>query len=130
MECLKGKISSVSVLLAISLSIGIQASGAEKQRIFEGTYDAVWNACVRAANQEFTLEHSEKESGVLSFRTGASLASWGFRVGVTVTQVDDKTVKVVLNPQKVTFQFAWGAGDRIVAKYFRAVHRNLFDKEK
>lgn len=130
MGCLKERFSPLAILLILSLSVAVQASGAQKERTFDGTYDTVWNACVRAANQEFTLEHSEKESGVLSFRTGASLTSWGFRVGITVTEIDENRVRIAVNPQKTTFQFAWGAGDRITNKYFAAIYRVLSAGER
>jgi len=120
----------IALFVFLATSTAVVALGGEKERVFDGTYDAVWDACVRAANQEFTLEHSEKQSGVLSFRTGASLTSWGFRVGVIVTEIDENRIRVTLNPQKTQFQFAWGAGGRIADKYFKAVRMNLFSAKQ
>ena len=97
----------------------------DRERMYDAPFDKVWSACVVAANEKFTLEHSEKASGVLSFKTGVSAASYGFTVGVTVIQVNENKTKVVLNPQKKQLQVAWGAGGRIGKKFFDAVDQSL-----
>ncbi|HWX39596.1 MAG TPA: hypothetical protein VN345_00475 [Blastocatellia bacterium] len=96
-----------------------------KERVYNAGFDVVWPACVRAANENFVLEHTEKESGVLSFHTGMSLTSNGFFVGVSVIKLDETHTKVVLNPQKKRQLVAWGAGGRIADKYFKGVEKNL-----
>jgi hypothetical protein len=85
----------------------------------------VWDACVQAANSQFTLEHSEKASHALSFKSGTSATSWGFDVGVSLVKISDKKTRVILNPQKRRLQLAWGAGGRIADKYFDAVQKSL-----
>ena len=100
----------------------------DRERIYTEDFDRVWTACVQAANENFAIEHSEKESGILNFHSGKSLTSNGFRVGVTVIKMEDERIKVVINPQKKDQLFAWGAGGRIADKYFKAVDKLLKDR--
>jgi len=102
-----------------------QEKAKSKERVYNADFEKVWTACVQAANENFVMEHSEKESGILNFHSGTSLTSNGFRVGVTVIKLDDGRTKVVLNPQKKGQLFAWGAGGRIADKYFKAVNSKL-----
>jgi hypothetical protein len=68
------------VILGLFLLTG-QLFGADKgkEQVFQHSKEDVWNACVKAASQQFTLDYSDKESGVLSFSSGISLTSNGFK---------------------------------------------------
>jgi hypothetical protein len=92
----------------------------DKERIYHRSYDEVWSACVKAANEHFSVAHSDKESGVLEFHTGISFTSSGFRVGVTLA-IESEGVRVKLNTQKKRQLWAFGAGGRIAKKFWRAV---------
>lgn len=53
----------------------------DKERIFDAPYDKVWDACIASASENFIIDHSEKDSGILSFHSGISFTSAGFSVG-------------------------------------------------
>lgn len=97
----------------------------DKVRVYDAPFDKVWTACVASANENFVIEHSDKDSGILNFHSGTSLTSNGFRVGVVVMKTDDEKVRVQLNTQKKKQLFAWGAGGRISDKFFKGVERFL-----
>src|ERR1700722_2957215 len=107
-------ISFLVLMLATGLSVRSSAKddNSARERAYDIPFDKVWAACVQAANEKFTLLHSEKASGVLTFEDGKA-ASYGthgielagISVGVTVTTVNDNKTKVVLNPQKKRLQF-------------------------
>jgi hypothetical protein len=104
----------------------VEAEAADKEHTFKADVDAVWNACLKVANSEFTLQASDKENHLFSFRSGVSLTSWGFTIGGTVKPGSDNSTTVVLHPQKAGQQvFAWGAGGRIADKFFKAVETEL-----
>jgi hypothetical protein len=113
-----------AVVLMLVLAGSLFAAN-DKEQVYNAPFDKVWAATVKAANEKFTLIHSEKESGVLSFETGTSTTSYGFTVGVSVTKLADDKTKVTVNAQKKRAQVAWGAGDRIAKKFFDAVEENL-----
>jgi hypothetical protein len=123
------RISSALLILLLGVSAAIAAGKKEKEddktRIFNADYDKVWEAAVASANENFVIEHSEKESGILNFHSGISLTGNGFRCGVLITKLEDGRVRVQLNTQKKAQIFAWGAGGRIAEKFFKGMTRYL-----
>jgi hypothetical protein len=97
-----------------------------RERVYDAPFEKVWNACVQSASEKYVITHSEKASGVLSFKQGMSWAtnSYGMDVGVTVIAVGDTQTKVILNPQKQKSQLSW-AGSDITKKFFDAVDKKL-----
>jgi hypothetical protein len=117
----------VILLLAVSAAVGDGKKEKEddKTKVFDAPYDKVWDAAIASANENFVIEHSEKESGILNFHSGMSMASNGFRCGVVITKMDDGKVRVQLNTQKKAQIFAWGAGGRISDKFFKGMQKYL-----
>lgn len=97
----------------------------DKARTFDAPIEKVWEAVVASANENFVIEHSDKDSGILNFHSGISMTSNGFRCGVVVKKNDDGKVRVQLNTQKKAQLFAWGAGGRIADKFFKGVENYL-----
>lgn len=95
-----------------------------RTKVFTEPYDKVWAACIASASQNFILDHSDKESSVITFHSGISFTSAGFAVSVTVTKVADDKIEVRLNPQAKGIG-NWGAGGRIAKKYFKGVETAL-----
>ena len=93
----------------------------DKEHIYTASYDAVWAACVASAKENFAVETADKENGLLTFQTGISATSNGFRVGVALVKLDDGRIKVKANTQKKMQLVAWGAGGRIAEKFFKSV---------
>ena len=71
--------------------------------------------------ENFAVETADKENGLLTFQTGISMTSNGFRVGVSLVKLDDGRIKVKTNTQKKMQLVAWGAGGRIAEKFFKSV---------
>jgi hypothetical protein len=118
----KMQLIPIVILLLSSIAFGADKG---KEQVFPFPQQAVWQACIKAASQEFTLDYSDKESGILSFSTGISLTSNGFKNSVALKELPSGGVKVTLNTQKKGQVFAWGAGGRIAEKYFKAVEKIL-----
>jgi hypothetical protein len=108
------------------VSVGTAQDNKNRERVYDAPFEKVWNACVQAASEKYVITHSEKASGVLSFKQGMSWKtnSYGMDVGVTVIAVSDTQTKVMLNPQKQKSQLSW-AGSDITKKYFEALDKNL-----
>ncbi len=125
---MKRSICGLVVLLVLSsVAGGKDKEKDDKTRTYNAPYEKVWDAVVASANENFVIEHSEKESGILNFHSGISMSSNGFRCGVVVKKRDDGKVRVQLNTQKKAQLFAWGAGGRIADKFFKGV--DLYLKE-
>lgn len=98
----------------------------DRERVYDAPFDKVWTACVRAANEKYTITFSNKADGVISFEQGMSWKtnSWGMKVGVTVVALGETQTKVTINPQKKQSQASWAGGD-ISRKFFAAVENAL-----
>lgn len=114
---------AVALLLFSSL---VASAASDRDRTFDAPYDKVWIACVQAASQKYTIIHTDKESGILSFTQGKSFTtnSNGMNVGVTVIKVNDNQTEVIINPQKKEFQISW-AGGTITKTFFKLVEEKL-----
>ena len=118
-----------ALLLAVLLcSVAANAAKTDKdhERVYQAPFNTVWNACVQAANEKYTITYSEKASGALSFKQGMSWKtnSYGMNVGVTVVSVSDSQTKVMINPQKQKSQLSW-AGKSIEKNFFGTVDKIL-----
>jgi len=110
-------------LLFLAFSVFANDDKDDKSRTFEESYERIWAACVASANENFVIEHTDKDSGILTFHTGKSFTSGGFQVGVTIKTAENKT-NVQLNTQAKALG-NWGAGGRIAKKFFKGVERYL-----
>jgi hypothetical protein len=116
---------ATAIMLCI-VTVGTAQDNKNRERVYDAPFEKVWSACVQAASEKYVITHSEKASGVLSFKQGMSWKtnSYGMDVGVTVVAVSDTQTKVTLNPQKQKSQLSW-AGSDITKKFFEAVDKNL-----
>jgi hypothetical protein len=115
----------MAIILCIVM-VGTAQDNKNRERVYDAPFEKVWSACIQAASEKYVITHSEKASGVLSFKQGMSWKtnSYGMDVGVTVVAVSDTQTKVTLNPQKQKSQLSW-AGSDITKKFFEAVDKNL-----
>jgi hypothetical protein len=116
------KLLVVGGLLCSSMVFGAN----NNEHTYNAPFDKVWTACVQAASEKFVVTHSEKESGILSFKQGASLMSnsYGTDVGVSVIKISDTQTEVIVHPQKEKFQLASNLG-HISKVYFKALDEKL-----
>ncbi len=116
---------AMAIILCIVM-VGTAQDNKNRERVYDAPFEKVWSACIQAASEKYVITHSEKASGVLSFKQGMSWKtnSYGMDVGVTVVAVSDTQTKVTLNPQKQKSQLSW-AGSDITKKFFEAVDKNL-----
>jgi hypothetical protein len=98
----------------------------DKERIYNVTFEEMGKVCMKAASEENVVEFSDRETGILTYKSGMSMASWGFRISVSLTKVEDNRTRVKLTTQKTRGQLvAWGAGGRTVNKFFDGVDKLL-----
>lgn len=127
------KLTALWLLLLLAASAAAQQKAgvlyekkSDKERIYAVTYDAAWSAAVGAAKEKFQVEMTNKEDGILSFQTGAGMASHGFNVSANLSKLNDGRVRVKLSFQKKKVQlYSWGAGDRIAKQFFEEMDKQL-----
>lgn len=102
----------------------------DKERVYKVPYDKMFAACMKAAAEENVIEFQDKETGVITFKTGTSMASWGFKISVSLTKLEDNRTRIKLTTQKTRGQLvAWGAGGRTAEKYFKGLDKQLTAKD-
>jgi hypothetical protein len=100
----------------------------DKERIYNLPLDKLWAAALKTAAEDNVVEFTDKETGIFTYKSGVSAASWGFKISVSLTKIDDTKTRIKLTTQKTRGQLvAWGAGGRTVEKYFKALDKMLAD---
>jgi hypothetical protein len=98
----------------------------DKERVYNLPFEKLWAAALKTAGENNVIEFADKEAGIFTYKSGMSAASWGFKVSVSLTKLDDSKTRIKLTTQKTRGQiFAWGAGGRTVEKYFNALDKVL-----
>lgn len=117
---------SVLLGLLVCLSVVPTFAAPSRQQIYDAPYDKVWIACVQAANENYAITHSEKESGTIAFQQGYSWKSWsaGTDVGVSVLKISDTQTSVTVHPQRRQSQVVSNIS-HITTAYFKALDAKL-----
>src|SRR5438270_9908513 len=92
------------------------ATASPKKKTFDGTPDAVFDAAVKAAQQNWTVKFADRKTGTITFTTGTSVTNWGMECSMAIQQIAEGKVEVTLHTQKKMQIYAWNAGDRIADK--------------
>jgi len=69
-------------------------AAANRTRVYEARFDAVWTAADSVAKESFLLDHSSRDKGRLLFRTGPLRA---YRFEVVVTEMQPGRTRVQLD---------------------------------
>jgi hypothetical protein len=98
----------------------------DKERIYKVPIETMWKACMKAAAEENVIDYSNEKEGIITYKSGMSMASWGFRISVNLTKLEDGRTRLKLTTQKTERQLvAWGAGGRTAGKFFKGLDRQL-----
>jgi hypothetical protein len=101
-------------------------AGAPKIKQFDGSMDDVFTAALKAAQSNWSVTFSDRASGLVSFNTGTSFTSNGMECSATLQEMKDGKIQISLKTQKKHGQIvAWGVGDRIADKWFKAIAAQL-----
>ena len=110
--------------------LGSLAFASDKKATFRGSADEIFNAAQASAQKSWAVIFSDRASHMMSFATGRSFFSRGMECAVTLDELQDGQVEVVVHTQKKSGQkFAFNTGDRIAKKFFGGI-RDVLTKEK
>lgn len=111
----------ITVVAAGPKNTGPKDKDDYKTRVYDAAFDRVWDASVASANDNnFVIEHAERDSGVIRFHAQGFYES---HVGVVVQKTDDGKVKVSFNSEPNSF--IWHPGKHIAKKFFEGVEKHL-----
>jgi hypothetical protein len=96
----------------------------DKERIYKVPIET--KACMKAAAEDNVIDYSNEKEGIITYKSGMSMSSWGFRISVNLTKLDDGRTRIKLTTQKTERQLvAWGAGGRTAGKFFKGLDKQL-----
>jgi hypothetical protein len=115
--------SAIALLL---LGFAAPAICGGKDTVFSAPRDKVYAAALETVASEWRVEQADKESGVISFRSGMSMKSWkGQDLSLLVTDAEGGT-KIIVNAEKRGGQIGtWGEGGKLAKKALRLIGERL-----
>ena len=117
---------SIYTCVCLLIMLESPAFASDKKATFRGSADEVFNAAQVSAQQSWAIIFSDRASRMMSFATGRSFLSRGMECAVTLHELRDGQVEVVVHTQKKNGQkFAFNAGDRIAQKFFDGIRDGL-----
>ncbi len=100
-----------------------------KEKVYNNTPQEVFQAALRTARERHVVTFVNEKNLMLTFGTGASLLSEGFKANASVEQEADGNSKLIVNVQKKDTNNnsgpSFGAGDRMADKFFQQVEEEL-----
>lgn len=125
----------IAMVMAFAISTGA-LGGAYAQddkkddftRTFTAPIEKVYQASVRVAASKWNVTHSDKNSFLVSFRTGANMRTFkGFDMSAICIDDGDGKITVHVHPQKRSSGqlFAWKEGNRIAGAFFAELAKQL-----
>lgn len=119
---LKRKFVLPMLLLSMCQIVGASA----KEQDYAASKQAVFNAAVKVIQKDWNINFLDRETGIISFKTGTSFRSNGMECQVSVIEVSASQTELRVGAQKTGGQVvAWGAGGSIASKIFKGVEDEL-----
>jgi uncharacterized lipoprotein len=117
-------ILSVLLLSACTTTTSTMKADSAAPRTFAAPFDQVWGATIEAvATLGWTVQESDKESGLLSARVSANLLTYGDAVTIRVVpQGDVVSVRVASTSEQA---YDWGKGGRNIEKLYASIEAAL-----
>jgi hypothetical protein len=119
---MKGRIILALVMLGM-LMVPVSASAGSKNKTFNVPADVLYESAVQTAANTEKLTSSDEGHKRFSFRTGASMSSWGLIVNAVVREQSGNSSELVLDIQNSDSRqmYSWGAGGRVADDFFKKV---------
>lgn len=119
---------SLLLVAFVAFAVGSPANAGDKNTgtIFSAPKDKVYSAALEVIASEWRVEQANKDSGIISFRSGMSKWSWkGQDLSLLVMEVEGGT-KVIANAEKRGDQaVTWGEGGKLAKKAIRMIGEKL-----
>lgn len=118
-----------SILAAALLTLSLPAFAEEdkKSRVYNVSVERAFMAAAQVVAKEWQVLHSDKDTGIVSFRTGRNMRTWtGFDMTVLCEPLEDGQTRVSVHAQRRSSDqlFSWKEGDRIAS----TLHKKLAEK--
>jgi hypothetical protein len=117
-----------AVLLLFTVCLPVVAK--PKKKLYGNDAVELFNAALRTARERHVVTYVDEKMLMFTFQTGRSVLSHGFVANASIEPQDDHRATLVINVQTRDGQVAFGAGDRMVDKFFDQVKDTLAGEVK
>lgn len=120
--------AAASIILLVCLALPVFADKPDaRSRVYSGSYDQIWEACVASAGENFIIENADKATGVLNFKEGPkNFLLVSYRVNMFIHQTDEG-IRVQLKTYAKGHGDGGKVGIRLAGKFFKGIDRYLKD---
>jgi len=114
-------------LLVISLlfAVFLPVLAKPKKKMYGNGATDLFTAAVRTARERHVVTYVDEKMLMFTFQTGRSFFSRGFVANASIEPQDDNRATLIINVQTKDGEAAFGAGDRMVDKFFDQVKEEL-----
>jgi hypothetical protein len=97
-------------------------------RIYDFPMETVFVAGAQVAAMKWNVTHSDKDTGIISFKTGMNMRTWkGFEMTAVCIPLDGGKTQVSVRPQRRESGqlFSWKEGNRIASTFHKELEKRL-----
>lgn len=110
------------LVIVLTMTLGCAAAmtgkGGLKPSIYKANYDEVYIKGVEAiSNKGWTIEFTDRETGIINARTGVSLSTWGDVVSIRISRQANGEVQVNASSRTERQALDWGKNTRNIKEY-------------
>lgn len=116
----------VSLLFAVCLPVLAKP----KKKMYGNGATDLFTAAVRTARERHVVTYVDEKMLMFTFQTGRSFFSRGFVANASIEPQDENRAILIINVQTRDGDTAFGAGDRMVDKFFDQVREELAGQVK
>lgn len=116
----------VSLLFAVCLPVLAKP----KKKMYGNGATDLFTAAVRTARERHVVTYVDEKMLMFTFQTGHSFFTKGFVANASVEPQDENRATLIINVQTKDGEAAFGAGDRMVDKFFDQVKEELAGQVK
>src|SRR6476620_10184292 len=105
--------------------ICLPALAKPKKKLYANGATDVFTAALRTARERHVVTYVDEKMLMFTFQTGHSFFTKGFVANASVEPQDENRATLIINVQTKDGEAAFGAGDRMVDKFFDQVKEEL-----
>jgi len=125
----RSALSYFIVVTTFAVLLPICAQAKPKKKIYNNSPEQVFLAAIRTARERHVVTYVDEKMLMFTFETGQSFTSQGFVANASVEPEGTNQATLIINVQNKK-GVSWGAGDRMVDKFYEQVADELAGESK
>jgi len=114
-----------SLVLLIVVAVCLPAVAKPKKKLYDNAAADLFTAALRTARERHVVTYIDSKMMMFTFETGRSVFTKGFIATASIEPQSETSATLIINVQTKDGETAFGAGDRMVDKFFDQVREEL-----